>query len=41
MHIARRQTKQIRVGKLPIGGGAPIAIQSMTTTDTRDVASRP
>jgi len=32
-----RQTKKIRVGDLYIGGGAPITIQSMTTTDTRDV----
>ncbi len=32
-------TKQVRVGKLKIGGRAPILIQSMTKTDTRDVAS--
>ncbi len=31
-------TKQIRVGKLKIGKGAPIVIQSMTKTDTRDVS---
>ena len=24
------------VGRVPVGGGAPIAVQSMTTTDTRD-----
>ncbi|MFL5264541.1 MAG: flavodoxin-dependent (E)-4-hydroxy-3-methylbut-2-enyl-diphosphate synthase [Anaeromyxobacteraceae bacterium] len=33
----RRRTRQIRVGNVPIGGGAPIAVQSMTTTDTTDV----
>ncbi|MDO8603692.1 MAG: flavodoxin-dependent (E)-4-hydroxy-3-methylbut-2-enyl-diphosphate synthase [Candidatus Omnitrophota bacterium] len=30
-------TKQIKVGNIRIGGGAPISIQSMTKTDTRDV----
>ncbi len=30
-------TRQIHVGKLRIGGGAPITVQSMTKTDTRDV----
>jgi (E)-4-hydroxy-3-methylbut-2-enyl-diphosphate synthase len=30
-------TRQIRVGNVPIGGGAPIAVQSMTLTDTWDV----
>ena len=33
----RRQTKQITVGKVPVGGGAPISVQSMTTTKTSDV----
>lgn len=33
----REKTKQIRVGKLPLGGGAPIWIQSMTNTKTKDV----
>jgi (E)-4-hydroxy-3-methylbut-2-enyl-diphosphate synthase len=33
----RRQTKQITVGKVPVGGGAPITVQSMTTTKTADV----
>lgn len=33
----RRQTRQIHVGKVAIGGNAPIAVQSMTTTYTRDV----
>jgi (E)-4-hydroxy-3-methylbut-2-enyl-diphosphate synthase len=34
---ARRATRQIRVGKVPVGGNAPISVQSMTKTDTRDV----
>lgn len=32
-------TKQILVGGLPIGGGAPVSIQSMTNTPTHDVAA--
>jgi len=35
----RRKTRQIRVGPVAIGGGAPIAVQSMTTTQTADVAA--
>ncbi len=34
-----KQTKQVWVGDVAIGGGAAISIQSMTTTDTRDVAA--
>ncbi|MFQ5992070.1 MAG: flavodoxin-dependent (E)-4-hydroxy-3-methylbut-2-enyl-diphosphate synthase [Nitrospiraceae bacterium] len=37
MHITRRKTKQVKVGRVKIGGGAPISVQSMTTTDTRDI----
>src|SRR5438094_6699351 len=37
MFITRRKTRQIRVGNVPIGGGAPIVVQSMTTPDTADV----
>ena len=33
----RRPTRQIQVGKVPVGGPAPISVQSMTKTDTRDV----
>ena len=33
----RRHTRQIRVGSVPVGGGAPITVQSMTTTKTGDV----
>ncbi len=32
----RRKTKEIKIGKIAIGGSAPIAIQSMTNTDTHD-----
>ena len=35
----RRKSKKIFVGSVPIGGDSPIVIQSMTTTDTRDVNS--
>lgn len=35
----KRQTKQIHVGNIPVGGGAPCAVQSMCSTDTRDVAA--
>lgn len=37
--IARRNTRQIKVGSVPVGGGAPIAVQSMTNTYTQDVAA--
>jgi len=33
----RRETRQIEVGDVPVGGGAPISVQSMTTTKTHDV----
>ena len=33
----RRQTPEVRIGKVTIGGTNPIAIQSMTNTDTRDI----
>ena len=35
----RRRTRPVRVGPVQVGGGAPIAVQSMTTTDTRDPAA--
>ncbi|MDH4320620.1 MAG: flavodoxin-dependent (E)-4-hydroxy-3-methylbut-2-enyl-diphosphate synthase [Desulfobulbaceae bacterium] len=35
--ITRKKTRQIMVGDVPVGGDAPIAVQSMTNTDTRDV----
>ncbi|MFT6015865.1 MAG: (E)-4-hydroxy-3-methylbut-2-enyl-diphosphate synthase, partial [Candidatus Azotimanducaceae bacterium] len=36
-HIQRRKSRQIMVGEVPIGGDAPIAVQSMTNTETRDI----
>ena len=33
----RKQTRQVKAGDLPIGGGAPVTVQSMTNTDTADV----
>src|SRR5437867_9892167 len=35
--ITRRKTRPIKLGKLKVGGDAPITVQSMTKTDTRDV----
>src|SRR5918995_6722872 len=35
--VERRRTRQIHVGKVAIGGDAPITVQSMTTTKTSDV----
>ncbi len=37
--IQRRISKQIKIGDVKIGAGAPIVVQSMTNTDTRDVKS--
>ena len=37
--IKRRKTRPIRVGPITIGGGSPVSIQSMTKTDTADVAA--
>ncbi len=39
MHITRRKTRQIKVGAVKIGGDAPISVQSMCSTDTRDVTA--
>ncbi|MBG0559870.1 flavodoxin-dependent (E)-4-hydroxy-3-methylbut-2-enyl-diphosphate synthase [Actinoplanes aureus] len=35
----RRQSRQIMVGNVPVGGGAPVSVQSMTTTLTADINS--
>ncbi|EHQ91371.1 1-hydroxy-2-methyl-2-(E)-butenyl 4-diphosphate synthase [Desulfosporosinus youngiae DSM 17734] len=35
--IQRKMTKPVQVGSVKVGGGAPIVIQSMTNTDTRDI----
>jgi (E)-4-hydroxy-3-methylbut-2-enyl-diphosphate synthase len=37
--ISRRKSRQIRLGSVPIGGDAPIAVQTMTNTPTHDVAA--
>jgi (E)-4-hydroxy-3-methylbut-2-enyl-diphosphate synthase len=37
--ITRRRSRQIRVGGVAVGGDAPITVQSMTKTDTRDVGA--
>ncbi|HWQ95139.1 MAG TPA: flavodoxin-dependent (E)-4-hydroxy-3-methylbut-2-enyl-diphosphate synthase, partial [Gammaproteobacteria bacterium] len=37
--ITRRKSRQIMVGNVAIGGDAPITVQSMTNTDTCDVAA--
>ena len=34
MEFARRKTRRVRVGDVDVGGGAPISVQSMTTTKT-------
>jgi (E)-4-hydroxy-3-methylbut-2-enyl-diphosphate synthase len=36
-HIERRKSRQIHVGPVPVGGGAPITVQTMTNTPTTDV----
>ena len=37
--IVRRKSRQIMVGDVPVGGDAPISVQSMTNTSTADVAA--
>ncbi|HLS97829.1 MAG TPA: flavodoxin-dependent (E)-4-hydroxy-3-methylbut-2-enyl-diphosphate synthase [Porticoccaceae bacterium] len=37
--IKRRKSRQIMVGNVPVGGDAPISVQSMTNTETTDVAA--
>ena len=37
--MQRRKSRQITVGKINIGGDAPVSVQSMCNTDTKDVAS--
>jgi (E)-4-hydroxy-3-methylbut-2-enyl-diphosphate synthase len=32
-----RRSRQIRLGQVPVGGGAPVSVQSMTTTVTADI----
>ncbi|HET6527233.1 MAG TPA: flavodoxin-dependent (E)-4-hydroxy-3-methylbut-2-enyl-diphosphate synthase, partial [Balneolaceae bacterium] len=37
--IKRRKSIQVMVGDVPVGGGAPIVVQSMTNTDTSNVGA--
>ncbi|MBS0226389.1 MAG: flavodoxin-dependent (E)-4-hydroxy-3-methylbut-2-enyl-diphosphate synthase [Proteobacteria bacterium] len=37
--LPRHRTRPVMVGKVEVGGGAPVVVQSMTNTDTADVAS--
>lgn len=37
--MGRRKTRALRLGGLTIGGDAPVMVQSMTNTDTRDAAA--
>lgn len=39
MDIERRKTRRIRVGEVEVGGDAPVTVQTMTSTDTRDAAA--
>ena len=39
MTIQRKPTREVRIGNLTIGGGHPIAVQSMTATKTQDVGA--
>ena len=39
IRIKRRACRQIKVGSVLVGGDAPISVQSMTNTDTHDVAA--
>lgn len=38
-NIDRRKSRRIMVGNVPVGGDAPISVQTMTNTDTSDVAA--
>ena len=37
--ISRRKSRQIMVGRVPVGGDAPIAVQTMTNTPTEDAVA--
>ena len=37
--LRRRISRQVAVGEVRVGGGAPIVVQSMTNTDTADAAA--
>ncbi len=37
--ISRHPTRRVLIGNIPVGGGAPVVVQSMTNTDTADAES--
>jgi len=37
--VSRRESRLVRIGSVPVGGGSPISVQSMTKTRTDDVAA--
>lgn len=37
MQAKRKKTRKIFIGGVPVGGGSPVSVQSMTKTDTKDV----
>ncbi|MCL6638937.1 MAG: flavodoxin-dependent (E)-4-hydroxy-3-methylbut-2-enyl-diphosphate synthase [Firmicutes bacterium] len=37
--VKRRRTRPVYIGSVQVGGGAPVSVQSMTSTDTRDAAA--
>src|ERR1700732_13227 len=39
MMTTRRETVGVKVGKVQVGGRAPVVVQSMTNTDTADIAA--
>ena len=39
MQLDKRKSRRIFVGNVPVGGGSPVVVQSMTNTDTRDIDS--
>lgn len=39
VNTKKKPTRRIYVGNIPVGGGAPVSVQSMTNTDTRDISS--
>lgn len=39
MRLSRRKSRKVRVGNVAVGGDAPIAVQSMTNTDTADASA--
>jgi hypothetical protein len=37
IHMERRKSRQVKVGNIYVGGDAPITVQSMTTTRTKNI----